>query len=147
MLSIMLNLAKYYYVKHFSGQHGFFHTMNFSVKYWKTFSFWFVKKCIKINGAYFRPGGLLYYSLCHNKNNILYNNFLSIITFRGWSSLFRKHTPSKILMNKHNASILRAWTSFFHKHAPACFRDFQHDKMTIGLTLNPNVILPETEKD
>ena len=57
---------------------------------------------------------LLYYSLCHNNN-----------TFRAWSSLFRKHAPSKILMNQHNASILWAWTSFFHKHTPACYHSAQ----------------------
>ena len=69
------------------------------------------QKYSKINGAHYnRPGGVLYYSLCHNN-----------ITFRAWSSLFRKHALSKISMNKHNASILWAWTSIFHKHAPTCF--------------------------
>ena len=58
------------------------------------------------------------------QQHILYNNFSSIIIFWAWSSLFGKHTPSRILMNKHNARILWAWTSFFHKHAPACFRNF-----------------------
>ena len=64
------------------------------------------QKCSKINGAHLRPGALSYYSLCHNSN-----------IFRAWSSLFHKHTPSKILMNKYNVSIFWAWTSFFHKHA------------------------------
>ena len=72
------------------------------------------QKC-KINRAHFRPGDLLYYSLCQNNN-----------TFRAWSSLFRKHTPSKVLMNKYNANILSAWTRFFHKHAPACFQNFEN---------------------
>ena len=58
--------------------------MIFSVKYCKTFLL-IGQNCSKINGADLRPGGLLYYSLCHNNN-----------TFRTWSSLFRKHAPSKI---------------------------------------------------
>ena len=43
------------------------------------------QKCSKICGAHLRLVGLSYYSLCH------YNN-----TFWAWSSLFRKHKPSKI---------------------------------------------------
>ena len=65
------------------------------------------QKCSKINGAHLRPGALLYYSLCHNNN-----------TFRAWSSLFCKHTPSKILMNKNNAIIL--WASLPLLFQPLC---------------------------
>ena len=60
-------------------------TMIFSVKYCKTFFLLIRQKSSKINGAHLRRGDLLYYSLCHNNN-----------TFRVWSSLFCKHTPSKI---------------------------------------------------
>ena len=77
-----------------------------------------------------RPDGLLYYSLCHNSN-----------TFRAWSSLFRNHTPRKVLMNEHNASILWTWTSFFHEHASACFRNFDYLKRKTCMRSPPLYLL------
>ena len=48
MLSIMLNLAKYIMLSIFLGSMNFsILTMIFSVKYCKTFSFWFVKNAAK----------------------------------------------------------------------------------------------------
>ena len=66
------------------------------------------QKCSKINGANLRPGGLLYYSLCQNNK-----------TFQAWSSLFHKHTPSKILMNKYFHKIV--WWFYFNEISNCCF--------------------------
>ena len=116
MLSITLSLAKCYYVNHFSGQHEFFHTdYDFFCYVLKNIFFLIRQKCSKINGAHLRPGGLWYYTLCHNNNNtfciIIFEAKFTFFSCKksalwAWSSLFRKYTPSKILMNKHNASIL-----------------------------------------
>ena len=43
-------------------------------------------------------GQVAYYIIVCVHQHILYNNVLSITIFRAWSRLFRKHTPSKILM-------------------------------------------------
>ena len=107
MLSIMLSLAKHYYVKRFSGQHELFHTDYdfFLLRIAKHFP----SDSSKIQQNKWRslearwPITLQSVS---QQQHILYNNFSSIIIFRARLSLFRKHMPSKILMNKHNASIL-----------------------------------------
>ena len=66
------------------------------------------QKCSKINGANLRPGGLLYYSLCQNNK-----------TFQAWLSLFHKHTPSKILMNKYFHTMV--WWFYFNEISNCCF--------------------------